>query len=203
VFIAEALELCLAKRHAVPDALAEPFRRLALDAIDDEVELQARQAWGCAGGLGDPRIVSLRDPEAYVEVPAGTYPYGDGGKTVEIATPFRLGRYPVTNGQYAEFIDTGGYRDRQRWSDAGWAWLQERKVTEPLYWHDRRWNAPSQPVVGVSFWEAEACAAPGPADGCRASRNGKPLPAARRASDIPGAKTGRMASATPPRRGSA
>ena len=32
-------------------------------------------------------------------------------------------------------------------------------MTEPRYWHDRRWNGPNQPVVGVSFWEAEACCA--------------------------------------------
>ena len=104
VFIAEALDLCLAKKYAVPEELKEDFRRLALDAIEDEVELQARQALGlCLGRLGDPRILDLRDPAAYVEVPAGTYPYGDEGKTVEIATPFRIGRYPVTNGQYAGF----------------------------------------------------------------------------------------------------
>ena len=45
------------------------------------------------------------------------------------------------------------------WSDAGWAWLQGEGVTEPAYWHDRRWNAPNQPVAGVSYWEAEACCA--------------------------------------------
>ena len=38
-----------------------------------------------------------------------------------------------------------------------WAWLQSEGVTEPALWRDRRWNSPNQPVVGVSFWEAEAC----------------------------------------------
>ncbi|SUS07583.1 Sulphatase-modifying factor protein [uncultured Defluviicoccus sp.] len=160
VFIGEALELCLAKKYAVPDALAERFRRLTLDAIEDEVELKSRQALGlCLGRLGDPRIRSLRDPEAYVEMPAGRYPYGEEGKTVEIAEPFRIGRYPVTNGQYAEFIEAGGYRERRWWSADGWAWRQQEKVNESLWWGDRRWNAPNQPVVGVSFWEAEACSA--------------------------------------------
>jgi hypothetical protein len=78
VFIAEALELCLAKHYQVPDALAEGFRQLGLDAIEDEVQVQAQQTLGlCLGRLGDPRIFDLRDPRAYVEVPAGTYPYGD------------------------------------------------------------------------------------------------------------------------------
>lgn len=113
VFIAEALELCLAKKYAVPDGLAERFRRLVLDAIEDEVQLKSRQALGlCLGRLSDPRIRSLRDPEAYVEVPAGRYPYGEEGKTIEIAEPFRIGRYPVTNSQYTEFIEAGGYVER-------------------------------------------------------------------------------------------
>ena len=160
VFIAEALELCLAKGYRVPDALAEGFRRLSLDAIVDEIQVQARQTLGlCLGRLGDPRIVGLRDPAAYVEVPAGTYPYGDEGDTVAIEMPFRLGRYPVTNGQYRAFFDDDGYGSREWWSDAGWTWRQEEAVTEPEWWRDRRWNAPNQPVVSVSFWEAEACCA--------------------------------------------
>ena len=171
VFIAEALELCLAKNYRVPEPLAEVFRRLALAAIEDEIELQARQAIGlCLGRLGDPRIPSLHDPSAYVEVPAGTYPYGgvvrdrsrfrleEQKKTVvKIAAPCRLGRYPVTNCQFQDFLEDRGYEKQQWWSEAGWAWLQEEGVTEPKLWRDRRSNGPNQPVVGVSFWEAEAC----------------------------------------------
>lgn len=159
-FIAEALEMCLAKDYSVPEILKEGFRRLALNAIVDEVAVQARHALGlCLGRVGDPRFPSLRDTRAYVEVPAGTYPYGNKGEKVEIEAPFLLGRYPVTNSQYRVFLEDGGYAKREYWSEAGWAWLQKNGVTEPEYWHDRRWNGPNQPVVGVSFWEAEACCA--------------------------------------------
>ena len=108
--------------------LKEGFRRLALDAIDDEIELQARQALGlCLGRLGDPRIRDLRDP-ARLRRGAGRHlSLWRRGEAVEIAAPFRIGRYPVTNGQYQAFIDDGGYRDRRWWSDAGWKWLQEEK----------------------------------------------------------------------------
>jgi Sulfatase-modifying factor enzyme 1 len=144
VFIAEALELCLAKRYRIPEALAESFRRLSLDAIEDEVEVQARQALGlCLGRLGDPRVLDLRDPRAYVEVPAGTYLYGEKGGTVEIAAPFLLGRYPVTNSQYQAFVDDGGYSKRKWWSEAGWDWLQKEGITEPLCWRDRGLDGPA------------------------------------------------------------
>jgi formylglycine-generating enzyme required for sulfatase activity len=162
-FIAEALDLCLAKNYAVPEEMKEAFRRVALDAIEDETELQARYALGLTlGRVGDPRIVDLRDSRgnvnlrAYVEVPAGTYPYGDEGRTVEIRQPFRIGRYPVTNQQFAAFIAAGGYGDRQWWSHEGQVWLDKEKAVEPANWHYRRLNAPNQPVVGMSFWEAEA-----------------------------------------------
>jgi formylglycine-generating enzyme required for sulfatase activity len=56
-------------------------------------------------------------------------------------------------------VEDGGYNNRKWWSAAGWTWLQDTGVTEPEYWRNRRWNAPNQPVVGVSFWEAEACCA--------------------------------------------
>ena len=159
LFIAETLELCLAKGYRVPPALAKGFERLSLHAIEDEIQLQARHALGlCLGRLGDPRIVDLRDPSVNVEVPAGTYPYGEEGETVEIETPFLIGRYPVTNSQYQAFMDEDGYGTREFWSDAGWDWKKQERFTEPRYWHHRRWNGPNQPVVGVSFWEAEACA---------------------------------------------
>ncbi len=158
VFVAEALDLCLAKRYAVPDGLTERFRQTCLDAIEDEIEVKARQTLGlCLGRLGDPRILDLRNPAAYIEVPAGAYVYRDKNEKIRIEAPFLLGRYLVTNSQYRAFMDVGGYQNRAWWSDEGWAWLQQKGVTEPAYWQDRRWNVPNQPVMGVSFWEAQAC----------------------------------------------
>ena len=158
LFIAEALDLYLAKEYPIPDPLRDCFRRLVLAAIEDEIELQWRQALGlCLGRLGDPRIFELRDARAYVEVPANTYVYGDKREKFRIEAPFLLGRYPVTNSQYRAFMEDGGYAKREYWSDAGWAWLQKEGATEPRFWRDRRWNGPNQPVVSVSFWEAEAC----------------------------------------------
>jgi len=38
--------------------------------------------------------------------------------------PFRIARAPVTNGEFLEFVEEGGYRERQYWSDDGWQWLE-------------------------------------------------------------------------------
>lgn len=90
---------------------------------------------------------------------------------------FRIDKYPVTNDQYAAFIEAGGYQTRSLWSEEGWAWKEENHIEQPLYWtvakdkkDDRRidvrvrelfeegslkWN---HPVCGVSWHEAESFA---------------------------------------------
>jgi formylglycine-generating enzyme required for sulfatase activity len=52
-------------------------------------------------------------------------------------TPFWLGETPVTNAQYAVYLERTG-------------------AAEPPYWRDRRFSSPDQPVVGVSWEDAQA-----------------------------------------------
>ena len=93
--------------------------------------LRERQRLGLIlGRLGDPRIVlDLREPEAYVEIPAGEYAYQNGRQTIK--TPFRISRYPVTNSQFALFIAEGGYENASWWSEEGWQWREKERVSEP------------------------------------------------------------------------
>jgi formylglycine-generating enzyme required for sulfatase activity len=74
---------------------------------------------------------------------------------VELAA-YAVGRYPVTNAEYARFIEDGGYRNPDFWTDAGWRQKESEGWTQPRFWEDEAWNAPSQPVVGVSWYEAVA-----------------------------------------------
>lgn len=69
---------------------------------------------------------------------------------------FRIGKYPVTNEEFAEFISVHGYATEKYWTEMGWRWLQSRPQSEPGFWNDERFNAPRQPVVGVSWYEAVA-----------------------------------------------
>jgi energy-coupling factor transporter ATP-binding protein EcfA2 len=72
---------------------------------------------------------------------------------------FHIARYPVTNKQFRRFVEAGGYEeDRPWWTeeitrelawDEGW-----RKG--PRYWDDERFNHSTQPVVGISWYEANA-----------------------------------------------
>jgi predicted MPP superfamily phosphohydrolase len=139
--------------------LADRYTALAVAAIADEIAVKDRFRLGMVLGLvGDPRLGDPRDPawqeRGFVLIPAGRYAYQDGHR--EITEPFRLGRYLVTNGQYGRFIEEGGYREPGWWSADGWAWCEAQSVRLPSLWQDSRFNTANQPVVGVSFWEADA-----------------------------------------------
>jgi ergothioneine biosynthesis protein EgtB len=74
----------------------------------------------------------------------------------------------VTNREYVEFINDGGYEDPLLWHSEGWDWVNQNKVGCPLYWHERdgewfnytlaglRKLSPDAPVCHVSFYEASA-----------------------------------------------
>jgi iron(II)-dependent oxidoreductase len=88
-------------------------------------------------------------------------------RALEIA-PFRIGRVPVTNGDWLSFVEMGGYRRQEWWSGAGWAWRSAEAIERPLNWtpDGREWRLgegattldPSRPVIHVSAHEADAFA---------------------------------------------
>lgn len=80
---------------------------------------------------------------------------------------FEIDRAPVTNGAYLAWIEEGGYRRREWWSEEGWAWREREGIERPLYWtvdgRARRFERtepldPELPVTHVSRHEAEAFA---------------------------------------------
>jgi len=161
VVVADCLQVLLGRKMRLRPDLEETFRQACLAAIEREEPVRERCLLGLAlGQLGDRRIVrDLRDPAAYVEIPAGDYVVGEERRPFRLMKPFLFGRYLVTNSQYALFMEENGYETRAWWSEEGWHWRSEGKFFEPMLWGSAKWNGPSQPVIAVSFWEAEAFAA--------------------------------------------
>ena len=70
---------------------------------------------------------------------------------------FEIGRYPITNAEFKRFLDNGGYRNRDYWTDAGWEYIKRSSKKQPAYWDRDESNFPVRPVVGISWYEALAC----------------------------------------------
>ena len=133
----------------------------------------------------------------WVSIPAGRFSMGstdDDKEAFDQEKPahevdvgsFCVSRYPITNAQYACFIDAGGYEherywlkprsalrwwegkpgdstelflldDRPDWKKAHVDWLSQEKTRRlPWFWEQKKWNNRNHPVVGISWYEALA-----------------------------------------------
>jgi formylglycine-generating enzyme required for sulfatase activity/Mrp family chromosome partitioning ATPase len=122
--------------------------------------------------LGDPRFCADRlglpadDLWGFVPVPAGPCAMGAGNAAHTVTLPeFHLSRYPVTNAQFACFVEAGGYGQPAYWPEAvaagvwnagqvaGWgdaeARIAPRRFSDPF-------GLPNHPVVGITWYEALA-----------------------------------------------
>ncbi len=112
------------------------------------------------------------EPEM-VNIPEGKFIYGNtelerqqflishnepAAKKISLPA-FWIGKYEVTNKEYACFIDDGGYENKRYWSEAGWSFCQQLGWKEPRRWRDKDYNSPKKenyPVCAVSWYEAKA-----------------------------------------------
>lgn len=142
--------------------------------------------------LGDPRPGVCSLPPVMVEFQGGDYVLGLTNAEIKrlskneqnpfsatvnehesSVAAFALARYPVTNGQWACFMDAGGYDPAQPWwDDVGRVWLQRDDANtaglepwqrrqykqQPEWWDDARLGRQrsNHPVVGISWYEAMA-----------------------------------------------
>ena len=96
----------------------------------------------------------------------------EGPRHRVLLEPFALADRLVTNGEWQDFIDDGGYTTAAHWLSDGWAWVCENRITAPLYWGARGsdrdnqhfthagWQDrnPAAPVTHISYFEADAFA---------------------------------------------
>ncbi|MEH6516235.1 MAG: ergothioneine biosynthesis protein EgtB [Halioglobus sp.] len=83
---------------------------------------------------------------------------------------FALADRLVTNGEYRQFVEDGGYQRPELWLADGWACVQNNNWTSPLYWREREGQSleytlhglqprsQNSPVCHVSAYEADAYA---------------------------------------------
>lgn len=122
---------------------------------------------------------SLAGPE-WINVPEGVYEIGFAGNGFCFDNELNrhkvyLGAYQlrnalVTNGEFLEFIEAGGYGHFAHWLSDGWAWVKANDIQAPAYWYkiEGQWHhytfnglepvAPDAPLCHISFYEADAFA---------------------------------------------
>jgi len=86
----------------------------------------------------------------------------------ELLHPHAIANRCVTNAEFREFIDAGGYRNPAWWLSDGWDAVRREGWSHPLYWDDmlettfslggRQAIDPSAPVCHIGFFEADAFA---------------------------------------------
>jgi gamma-glutamyl hercynylcysteine S-oxide synthase len=126
-----------------------------------------RQTMAIAGLLppGEGALESMRGPEGWIELEAGTFEMGAGEDAysydnerprhgVEVDR-FAIARRPVSNASWMSFSEGGGYTRREWWSDEGWAWKEEYDIK---HHPDVAAGHPQAPVCHVSWFEADAFA---------------------------------------------
>jgi iron(II)-dependent oxidoreductase len=103
-------------------------RRLSLPPEGGRHEIAER-----AGG----RTVSIPAGVATLGVNRNDIPFAWDNEFEAHVVPvpaFEIDTLPVTNADYLEFINAGGYGNRELWSDEGWEWIQADRVQHPAFW---------------------------------------------------------------------
>jgi ergothioneine biosynthesis protein EgtB len=117
----------------------------------------------------------------WVEMPEGIYEIGFAGEGFcfdnerdrhkVYLNSFKINQGLVTQGEYLEFMQAGGYERFDLWLDEGWAWVRENAARHPLYWHrvGDAWHTftlaglrlldPDALLCHVNYYEAHAYAA--------------------------------------------
>ena len=83
---------------------------------------------------------------------------------------YQIAKDLITNGEYLEFIDSGGYLDFNYWHAEGWDWVNTNHICAPMYWYkvEDKWLnytlsglreiTYEEPVNHISYYEAYAFA---------------------------------------------
>jgi ergothioneine biosynthesis protein EgtB len=178
----EVLDRVLDKlsRAADDDATLYPYRlALAHEDMQGETMLAGLQTLG----LNAPPRLTRDEPfwsqPSEIAFPGGTLQLGslsEGGFVFDnelqayacYVPPFRMDAALVSNAQFADFVEDGGYQQRQFWSAAGHNWLMRQERSAPRYWQrdGGQWRtmrfgrlhtlAGAEPVRHVSLYEAQA-----------------------------------------------
>lgn len=120
------------------------------------------------------------DEEGWLQISEGIYEIGfegegfhfdnEKGRHKVFLHDFEIAKFLVTNADFLEFMEAGGYDNFKFWLDEGWNWVNENQIKSPLYWTEINGDWHSFTLEGlkpinrdhilthISFYEAQAFA---------------------------------------------
>jgi ergothioneine biosynthesis protein EgtB len=127
-----------------------------------------------------PEETAERGRQSFIGVEGGIYEIGHAGEgfcfdnelerhKVNL-NDFEISGKLISNLEFLEFVNDGGYHDHRLWHSDGWEWVNQNAVNAPLYWHHRdsewfhftlgglRKLRLDAPVCHISYYEAAAFA---------------------------------------------
>jgi ergothioneine biosynthesis protein EgtB len=129
---------------------------------------------------GHNLVNGINTETGFLQIPEGVYDIGfagDGfcfdnelGRHKVYLRDFEISKSLITNEEYIEFMNSGGYEDFNLWLDEGWSWVNANTVQSPMYWHkiNGEWHYytlaglqkvnPQAILSHISFFEASAFA---------------------------------------------
>ena len=173
-------------RHTMQASLSDEASNLFTMAIHHECQHQELLVYDLQHLLADQyRPVRKNQlPKSFdverksVKIDGGLYEMGYSGNDYcyDIEQPehkvylndYEIENFPVTNGEYLEFMNDGGYEDFSFWLSDGWDAVKKNEWNAPMYWkkNDGEWFTRdfigerkinnNEPVCHVSFYEASA-----------------------------------------------
>ena len=116
----------------------------------------------------DQSSVSSVPPKDMILIPAGEFIMGTDSEEANAdqkpahqvyLDAFYIDKHEVTNAQFEAFIVDGGYQNRKLWTEVGWDFIQKNQIKTPLQHGENSVSTdPAHPVIGVSWYEANAYA---------------------------------------------
>lgn len=116
--------------------------------------------------LGDPRSeVMTIEAMQFCYIPPGNFYRTQNNQRATLDYGYWMSRYPITNAQFAAFVQAGGYGERRYWAEAikdkywskqGFKGLLDREPRNAPYRYREPFPLPNHPVVGVSWYESLA-----------------------------------------------
>jgi len=126
-------------------------------------------------------VIVKREESPFIAMPEDIYEIGfngtgfsfdnESGRHKKYLEAFEISSTLVTNAEYLQFMEEGGYENFKYWHSEGWDWVTQQNAKAPLYWHsiDGKWQHytlgglqdidPLDLVCHVNFYEASAFAA--------------------------------------------